>query len=242
MSYSSTAGLGALSSLDASIGAALRRDAVLAEDRLTAETRFDPQSGPRAAAWTARATSRLGRAAASRRLPTPEPVAPAANECRLMTSATQPSDPRGSVSMRIRGGVDAPSRARRSVVAQLGSHIAPTTASDVALVVSDLVTNSVLHANVGPRRTLTLELTTLDDRVRISVIDPGSRLEPRILPSDHQRVGGAGLLIVNELSEAWGVAHHGKGGTRVWCDIPLDRSQSSELRAVASEAASVSPS
>lgn len=76
MSYSSTAGLGALSSLDASIGAALRHDAVLADDRLTAETRFDPQSGPAAAAWPARATSRPGGAAASRGRLAAESVTP----------------------------------------------------------------------------------------------------------------------------------------------------------------------
>lgn len=168
-----------------------------------------PQSGPAAAAWAERATSRFGRAAASGGLPTQRSVAPSQR----------------SISMRIRGGADASSRARRSVLCQLGSHIAQTTASDVAVVVSELVTNSVVHANVGPRQTLTLELLTLDDRLRISVIDPGSRLEPRILPRDHERVGGAGLLIVNELSEAWGVARDQRGSTRVWCDILFDRSR-----------------
>ena len=115
----------------------------------------------------------------------------------------------------------------------------PTTAADVALIVSELVTNSVVHANVGPSRTLTVELTRLEDRVRINVIDPGSRLEPRILPPDPERLGGLGLFVVDELSEAWGVARDGIAGTRVWCDVLLDRSQSSELRAVDSEAASV---
>jgi anti-sigma regulatory factor (Ser/Thr protein kinase) len=138
-----------------------------------------------------------------------------------MAFATERSEPHGSISMRIRGGVDAPSRARRSVLSQLESHIAPTTVSDVGLVVSELVTNSVLHADVGPRGTLIVQLITLDDRLRISVIDPGSRLVPRLLPRDHERVGGAGLLIVDELSEAWGVARDGIAGTRVWCDILL---------------------
>ena len=113
------------------------------------------------------------------------------------------------------------------MLSQLGSHSAPTTASDVALVVSELVTNSVLHADVGPRRALTVELMMLDDRLRISVIDPGSPIEPRILPPDHERVGGIGLFLVNELSETWGVARDGAGGTSVWCEILLHRSQSS---------------
>ena len=62
--------------------------------------------------------------------------------------------------MRIRGGPDAPSRARRLVLSQLDGQIGPTTASDVALVVSELVTNSVVHADVGRRRTLTVELAS----------------------------------------------------------------------------------
>lgn len=152
-----------------------------------------------------------------------------------------PSDPHGSASMRIRGGVDAPSRARRWVLSQLEGQIASATASDVALVVSELVTNSVLHANVGPRRALTVELMILEDRLRISVIDPGSRLEPRLRPPDLERVGGIGLFFVNELSEAWGVTRDGIGGTRVWCDTLLHRAWSSTSRAGDSAAASVSP-
>ncbi|MGO9822487.1 MAG: ATP-binding protein [Solirubrobacteraceae bacterium] len=143
--------------------------------------------------------------------------------------------------MRIRGGVRAPSRARRSVLSQLEGQIAPTTASDVALIVSELVTNSVLHADVGPAQTLTLELTRLDDRVRIDVIDPGSRLEPRILPPDPERLGGLGLFVVDQLSEAWGIARDGITGTRVWCEVLLDRSRSSQLRTADSSAASVCP-
>jgi anti-sigma regulatory factor (Ser/Thr protein kinase) len=164
------------------------------------------------------------------------------NRCRLMASATQPSDPHGSISLRIRGGVDAPSRARRWVLSLLDTNLAQTTASDVALAVSELVTNSVLHAKGGPRRTLTVEFMTFDDRLRISVIDPGSPFQPRIRPPDPERVGGMGLFIINELSEAWGVARDGTEATRVWCDILVHRPRSSQLRVVDSESASVAPS
>lgn len=67
---------GPSSSLHASIGAPLRHDAIVADERLDAETRFDPQRGPAAAARAERATSRLGRAAASQRIPTPCSAAP----------------------------------------------------------------------------------------------------------------------------------------------------------------------
>jgi anti-sigma regulatory factor (Ser/Thr protein kinase) len=158
-----------------------------------------------------------------------------------MTAGPKPPEAEGSISTQIHGGTDAPGRARRWVLTQLEGYIEPTAAEDVALVVSELVTNSVLHANVGPRRTLTVQLVRLDARVRISVIDPGSRLEPRVLPPDPDRLGGFGLFVVDEVSEAWGVERDGTVGTRVWCDIPLDRSPSSEFRAVEGDAASVSP-
>ena len=73
MSYGSTAGRAAGSSLDASIGALLHT-AASADNCLAAETRFDPRSGPAAAASAERATSRSVRAAASRGRPTPEPL------------------------------------------------------------------------------------------------------------------------------------------------------------------------
>ena len=141
----------------------------------------------------------------------------------MTASAFKPPDSQRSISLRIPGGNDAPTRARRWVHAQLAGYIPATTASDAALLVSELVTNSVVHANVGPRRALTVELTTLDDRVRIAVTDPGSHLRPCIRPADPETPGGLGLLVVDELCETWGVWQE-LGPTCVWCELLLDRS------------------
>jgi anti-sigma regulatory factor (Ser/Thr protein kinase) len=142
----------------------------------------------------------------------------------MTASAFQPPDGQRSISMRIPGGDDAPTRARRSVHAQLTGHIPAATASDAALLVSELVTNSVVHANVGAGRALTVEVRTLDDRVRIAVADPGSRLKPCLLPPDPETPGGLGLLLVDELCETWGVWQD-VGSTRVWCELLLDQSR-----------------
>ena len=145
---------------------------------------------------------------------------------RMTRSGSQPSDSQGSISIRIAGGHTAPTRARRWVGSQLEGQIPAATASDAALLVSELVTNSVVHANVGARRSLSVELTTLDDRVRIAVTDPGSHLRPCMLPSDPETPGGLGLLVVDELCETWG-AWQDLGFTRVWCELLLDQSQPS---------------
>ena len=105
----------------------------------------------------------------------------------------------------------------------LEGQIPATSASDAALLVSELVTNSVVHAKVGPRRALTVEVTTLDDRLRIAVTDPGSRLRPCMLPRDPETPGGLGLLLVDELCETWGVWQD-LGPTCVWCELLLDQS------------------
>lgn len=128
------------------------------------------------------------------------------------------------ICMRIPGGNDAPSRARRLVQAELAGNIPAATAADAALLVSELVTNSVVHADVGPRRTLTVDVTTLDDRLRIVIVDPGSSLTPRMLPADPGTPGGHGLLLVDKLCEAWGVWQD-LGPTCVWCELLLDREQ-----------------
>lgn len=124
--------------------------------------------------------------------------------------------------MHINGGVSAPSNARRSVLSRLEGQLAGSRAMDAALIVSELVSNSVLHANVGPEQTLTVELVRIEDRLRITVIDPGSQLQPRLLAADHRTPGGFGLLLVDKLAAAWGVARDGIGATSVWCELLLE--------------------
>lgn len=135
---------------------------------------------------------------------------------------TSDAESRRAISMRIPGGPDAPRRARASVLARLDGRVGPTRAMDAALIVSELVTNSVLHANVGQDRALTVELVAMKDRLRITVIDPGSRLEPRMLPRDPETAGHFGLHLVDTLSVDWGVAREAIGTTSVWCELPLD--------------------
>ena len=158
----------------------------------------------------------------------------------MMTSAFQAADSQRSISMRIPGGDDAPTRARRSVRSQLVGQIPARTASDAALLVSELVTNSVVHANVGRRRALTVEVVTLDDRLRIGVIDPGSRLRPYVLPRDPETAGGLGLLLVDQLCERWGVWQD-LGPTCVWCELLLDQSPPSTMTRPGADAPTLRP-
>ena len=153
----------------------------------------------------------------------------------MTASAFQPPGSPRPISVRIPGGDDAPTLARRWVRSQLEGHLPATTASDAGLLVSELVTNSVVHANVGAGRALTVEVTTLDDRLRIAVADPGSRRRPCMLPRDPGTPGGLGLFLVDELCETWGVRQD-LGLTCVWCELLLDQSAPSVVNAPAASA------
>lgn len=120
----------------------------------------------------------------------------------------------------IPGGGAAPGQARSHVLAQLQGRTTAAAAFDAALIVSELVTNSVLHADVGQGQAVILELATLDDRIWLSVTDAGSSLEPRMLPESRTTPGGFGLRLVNDMSYAWGVQRDAAGRTRVWCELP----------------------
>ncbi len=92
-------------------------------------------------------------------------------------------------------------------------------ASDAGLIVSELVTNSVRHAPVSPFELIVVDMRMLEDRMRITVSDPGSQLEPRLLAADPAAPYGFGLRLVNDLSAAWGVTHEPPDTTQVWCEL-----------------------
>jgi anti-sigma regulatory factor (Ser/Thr protein kinase) len=96
-----------------------------------------------------------------------------------------------------------------------------TILADATLIVSELVTNSVRHANVGVQKLLSVDVTTLEDRLRITVSDPGSPGEPRLVPAGPADTHGFGLRLVDRLATAWGVTHEPVGTTQVWCEILL---------------------
>lgn len=130
-----------------------------------------------------------------------------------------------SAAVRVAGGRGAPHAARSAIVSLLRRRLRAERLGDVALVVSELVTNSVCHANVGPDDHVGVELLLFADRIRLSVIDRGSALTPRLVSRERDEPGGLGLVVVDRLSTTWGVARDGTRLTRTWCELPLEPSQ-----------------
>ena len=83
----------------------------------------------------------------------------------------------------------------------------------VNLLVSELVTNSVLHANSAPDVAVLLKA----DAVRIEVTDQGGAL-PDVPEAGDDATSGRGLALVETLSSAWGVESTPEGKT-VWFEV-----------------------
>lgn len=125
-----------------------------------------------------------------------------------------------TISFGVPGGPEGPRHARSLMSAHL-RHIDRETASDAELIISELVTNSVRHAGVGPDQRVTVDLILLNEHLRITVTDPGCDTEPQLIPKNPERLGGHGLRLVEQLSTEWGVGRDAVGATQVWCDLVL---------------------
>jgi anti-sigma regulatory factor (Ser/Thr protein kinase) len=84
------------------------------------------------------------------------------------------------------------------------------------LMVSELVTNAVVHAKATAR----LWISVTDGVARIEVTDDGPG-DPVL--RDPGPDGGYGLWLTDMLARSWGVIRHGDPGKTVWFTIPLAR-------------------
>jgi anti-sigma regulatory factor (Ser/Thr protein kinase) len=110
-----------------------------------------------------------------------------------------------------------------------GDDLAEITAV-VALLVSELATNAVIHARTPFRVTVRVAGAVL--RVEIEDQDP-SLPQPR--PSAAQATTGRGLLIVDRLADRWG-ATRTDAGKQVWFERAITRPSSSDRRLETSSA------
>ncbi len=127
------------------------------------------------------------------------------------------SVPEDGFAFELGGGTAAAVAARRAVVARDGK-LPDSVREDVLLLVTELVTNAVRHAGVGPDDSFQVELQRWKQRVRVAVANPGTGpalVSPR---RDMSGPGGWGLVLVDRIATRWGVD---KDSTRtcVWFEI-----------------------
>lgn len=98
-----------------------------------------------------------------------------------------------------------------------GWSVADDTCDTAALVVSELVTNAIVHT---ASRQIVCELHDDDELVRIAVRDEGCAPgEPHPSPQRPEEEHGRGLLLVAAMCSAWGAQETGPG-LLVWAELP----------------------
>lgn len=101
---------------------------------------------------------------------------------------------------------------RRAATAHLG-RCGCSNAADAVLVLSELVTNAVLHAGGADR----VAVECRGGSIRISVHDKTT--DPAEVADERRQAGGRGLRIVESLAERWGTDQLDAGKV-VWAVLP----------------------
>jgi anti-sigma regulatory factor (Ser/Thr protein kinase) len=87
------------------------------------------------------------------------------------------------------------------------------------LLVSELVTNAVIHPAVEPPAEISLLARLAGTVIRVEITDRGSGFTPQ--ERDHTRVdGGYGLYLLDKAATRWGVER--RDGTTVWFELPAE--------------------
>jgi anti-sigma regulatory factor (Ser/Thr protein kinase) len=124
-------------------------------------------------------------------------------------------------SITLRGGPEAVPVARKAVEDGFAKHVGERL-DDLRLLVSELVTNSVRHACVGPDEQIHLRVHAPDGCVRVEVCDPGADwVAPSgTRASDPHEPGGWGLFLVDQMADRWGVDKD--DATCVWFELECE--------------------
>jgi anti-sigma regulatory factor (Ser/Thr protein kinase) len=112
-------------------------------------------------------------------------------------------------------GPEAAGLARTMVSGSLDGRAAPELVADACLLVSELVTNSIRHADDSTHAPVHVSVTTLDGVVRVEVTDQGHGAVRRRAPNLTE--GGFGLDLVEQIAARWGVEHD--ASTQVWFEL-----------------------
>lgn len=125
----------------------------------------------------------------------------------------------------LRPGPNAPARARRAVT-ELLTHVDEDRADDVNLLVSELVTNAVRHANLREAERIQLVVCARPGHIEVKVGYPEHRRFAPTLPRERDErpeqddETGWGLLVVDRLADRWSIVE-GAGRVLAWTEVDL---------------------
>jgi serine phosphatase RsbU (regulator of sigma subunit) len=138
----------------------------------------------------------------------------------------RPRDDIAVLVMRVRGfsrrlpATPAAAAEGRGAVDELIGAVPDPMLESIRLLVSELVTNAVRHARIGPDDTIELRAAVMPGSLRVEVRDRGPGFEARPSPPTSERESGWGLVLVDRMSDRWGV-ERGDAGSCVWFEVDL---------------------
>jgi anti-sigma regulatory factor (Ser/Thr protein kinase) len=107
-------------------------------------------------------------------------------------------------------------KARAWLSALAADHVDDARRSDLALVVTEVLTNAVRHGTPGAA--VRLAATPKPEFLCVQVTDEGPGLVPRPGAMTSEENGGFGLFIVERLTRRWGMTRENHR-TRVWFEF-----------------------
>jgi anti-sigma regulatory factor (Ser/Thr protein kinase) len=115
-------------------------------------------------------------------------------------------------------GSGAPGAARMVVAHCLTGLVSQQILHDAQLLVSEVVTNSLTHGELGDGDTVVVRVYLAAESMRLEIVNRGTAgAVTARAPSRHSRGGGFGLDLVERLTASWGVRRN--GGTNVWFEM-----------------------
>ena len=117
----------------------------------------------------------------------------------------------------LAAGPAAAAAARATLTRWLAGHVPVEVLEDARLLVSELVANSIGHAELPDEASLRLAVQLRAGALRVEVRDPGASgaIVPR--EPDRERGDGFGLHLVDLIATRWGVDR--TSGTDVWFEV-----------------------
>ena len=102
---------------------------------------------------------------------------------------------------KIEAQPEGPAQARRIIAEELSGLLSPRELDDVKLMVSELVTNGIVHGRQEPATSVMLDLC-VNGQIRCTVLDHGPGFAERARESGRR---GWGLRLIEQLSDRWGM-------------------------------------
>ena len=134
-----------------------------------------------------------------------------------VSSETQPHDEQSVLELELEQNREAPSRARAAIAGfSENRDFDAATLATLTLLVSEVVTNAVIHPDVEPPSGIQLSARIAEGVIRVEVTDEGSGFSPQ--PRDPAKSDrGYGLYLLEHQASAWGVEQ--KDGNTVWFEL-----------------------